>query len=222
LDSSLPGSEDAELDEIDRALIALSVTQPSTATTDLHIHETHSVRNSGFVMAPEDLLAVESRFLNTMNEMRKLFGNVVLESFEQPEGDGVGRRRDRRRETIDLGRALTGRYSPASKGQSLSGHTLRKNALMQGKEEWPRAPSGGLGMELSKQLPSGSTLYRIVRNSAYQDVQRQFDICVESMDPQRLIELLQYNRKFGCLLPLIQLEKLTARSVSHIDFTSGL
>ena len=64
---------------------------------------------------------------------------------------------------------------------------------MQAKDEWPRAPSGGLGMEMVDKLPDGSIEYRLVHNSSYQDVQRQFDMCVESMDPQRLIHLLQYN-----------------------------
>lgn len=48
-------------------------------------------------------------------------------------------------------------------------------------------------MEIVEKLPLGETLYRIVHNTAYQDVQRQFDLCVESMDPQRLIHHLQYN-----------------------------
>jgi hypothetical protein len=66
---------------------------------------------------------------------------------------------------------------------------------MQGKEEWPRAPSGGLGMEVVKKLPLDVTEYKLVHNTAYKGVQFEFDICVESMEPQRMIELLQYNRK---------------------------
>ncbi|RAK88158.1 DUF654-domain-containing protein [Aspergillus costaricaensis CBS 115574] len=48
-------------------------------------------------------------------------------------------------------------------------------------------------MELVEKLQNGSTMYKIVHNSSYTDVQRQFDMCVESMDPQRMIHLLQYN-----------------------------
>ncbi|RAL09508.1 transcriptional repressor TCF25 family protein [Aspergillus homomorphus CBS 101889] len=64
---------------------------------------------------------------------------------------------------------------------------------MQGRDEWPRAPSGGLGMELVEKRPDGNTVYKILHNAAYTDVQRQFELCVESMDPQRMIHLLQYN-----------------------------
>lgn len=184
--------EDAELDEIDRALKDLATYSQPSADTGFSA-KSQASRDTSFPKTTDELLAVEPKFLNATNEMRRLFGNVVLESFDQPADAGTGRRRDRNREMVDLGRALTGRYSPASRGQSLAGVTLRRNMLMQGKDEWPRAPSGGLGMELVEKQPLGDTLYRIVHNAAYQDVQRQFDLCVESMDPQRLIQHLQYN-----------------------------
>jgi tetratricopeptide (TPR) repeat protein len=189
-------AEEKDLDEIDRALRELSTTQhPAVITGDPSL-TTPGGQNIRFAKSLEELLAIDPKSLNAMNEMRKLFGNVVMESFDQPGNTGSGRRRERQTEMVDLGRALTGRYSPASRGQSLAGVTLRKNILMQGKDEWPRAPSGGLGMELVEKLPTGNSIYKIVHNAAYRDVQMQFDICVESMDPQRLIHLLQYNREF--------------------------
>ncbi|KAJ5973854.1 hypothetical protein N7481_011064 [Penicillium waksmanii] len=178
-----------DLDEIDRALKDLS-TGEDPSNTALSV-STKEGRTDLFPKTTDELLGVESKFLNATNEMRRLFGNVVLENFDQPAE--TGRRRDRNRETIDLSQALSGRYSPASRGQSLAGVTLRRNVLMQGKDEWPRAPSGGLGMVNAEKLPSGDFLYRIVHNSGYEDVQRQFELCVESMDPQRLISHLQYN-----------------------------
>ncbi|EAL88396.1 hypothetical protein KXV27_006013 [Aspergillus fumigatus] len=169
---------DDELDEIDRALKELAVESKGTDSQKAAAVPPENVRGASFPRTPEELLSIEPKFLNAMNEMRRLFGNVVLESFD--EETGTGRRRDRNREMVDMGRALTGT-------------TQRRNVLMQGKDEWPRAPSGGLGMELVEKLPSGATKYQIVHNSAYTDVQRQFDMCVESMDPQRMIHLLQYN-----------------------------
>ncbi|KAL5337032.1 transcriptional repressor TCF25-domain-containing protein [Aspergillus crustosus] len=181
-------SENKELDEIDRALKELAVQSQGEQNAQFSEPNVHD----SFPKTPDDLLSIDSKSLNATNEMRKLFGNVVLENFDQTES-GSGRRRDRAQETVDLGRALTGRYSPASRGQSLAGVTQRRNILFQGKDEWPRAPSGGLGMELVTFLPNGATTYRVVHNSGYQDIQRQFDLCVESMDPQRMIQLLQYN-----------------------------
>ncbi|KAJ5130735.1 uncharacterized protein N7515_006774 [Penicillium bovifimosum] len=184
-------SNDVELDEIDIALKELSTSgHPSNGAG---LSTTEHNRNASFPHTTNELLGVEPKFLNATNEMRRLFGNVVLENFDQAADNGAGRRRDRNRQMIDLAQALSGKYSPASRGQSLAGATQRRNVLMQGKDEWPRAPSGGLGMETVEKLPSGETLYRLVHNTAYQDVQRQFDLCVESMDPQRMIGHLQYN-----------------------------
>ncbi|KAL1886147.1 hypothetical protein Plec18167_000076 [Paecilomyces lecythidis] len=192
-EDSRPETDDAELDEIDKALKELSAGQgPSAAANESAVNLENS-QKTPFPKTADELLSIEPKFLNAVNEMRKLFGNVALESFDQPAGTGTGRRRDRNREMVDLGRALTGAYSPASRGQSLAGVALRRNVLMQGKDEWPRAPSGGLGMEVVEKLPNGATVYKILHNPSYEDVQRQFDMCVESMDPQRLIHLLQYN-----------------------------
>lgn len=181
-------SNDKDLDDIDRVLKELAV--QSKGETAVETPE--RTLDDSFPRIPEDFLHIDSKSLNATNEMRKLFGNVVLENFDQADS-GSGRRRDRARETIDLGRALTGRYSPASRGQSLAGVTQRRNILFQAKDEWPRAPSGGLGMELTESLTNGAAIYKFLHNTAYQDVQRQFDLCVESMDPQRMIHLLQYN-----------------------------
>jgi hypothetical protein len=200
---------DDELDEIDRALKDLATDGQlpvgGAATTN-------NIQDASFPKTTDELLAVDPKFLNATNEMKRLFGNVVLENFDQP-AEGTGRRRDRNRETVDLGRALTGRYSPASRGQSLAGVTLRRNILMQGKDEWPRAPSGGLGMELEEKLASGVTLYRIVHNAGYQDVQRQFELCVESMDPQRLIHHLQYNPYH--ISTLLQVSEIAKHQSDH-------
>lgn len=143
---------EADLDEIDRALKDLSTGGPSSVGTSL---SSRPPPEASFPKTTSELLGIEPKFLNATNEMRRLFGNVVLENFDQPADTGTGRRRDRNRQMIDLAQALTGRYSPASRGQSLAGVTLRRNILMQGKDEWPRAPSGGLGMETVEKLPSG-------------------------------------------------------------------
>ena len=143
------------------------------------------------------LLSVETKHLNALNEMKRLFGDVVLERDGDDAGPAVpARRRGRGPRQVDLGGALAGRNSPVSRGQGLAGLALRRNVFMQGKEEWPKATAGGLGMEVVSKERDSTTQYRFVHNTAYQDVQRQFESCVESMDPQRMIQLLQFNRKF--------------------------
>lgn len=178
-----------QLDEIDLALKSLSTTSkngadvPPAAKIDeanLHLYR---------------LLAVESKHLNALNEMKRLFGNVVLENEDEAGAAAGPPRRRGRVQNLDLGGALAGRHSPASRGQGLAGLALRRNPFILGKEEWPKATSGGLGMELVEKLEDGTSEFRFVHNTIYQDVQRQFETCVESMDPQRMIGLLQYNRK---------------------------
>jgi hypothetical protein len=48
-------------------------------------------------------------------------------------------------------------------------------------------------MEVEAKRADGTVLYRFVHNRAYQEVQSQFDIAVESMDPNRLVVMLQQN-----------------------------
>jgi len=170
-------------DEIDVALASLSMKSQDGS------YAMTNVRQDDSKLDLCRLLAIESKHLNAINEMKRLFGNIMTED-ETPSPD---RRRGRGPQTLDLGAALTARYSPLSKGQGLSGLALRRNVFMNGKEEWPKAPSGGLGMELDEKDKDGIKHYRFVHNTAYQDVQRQFESCVESMDPQRMISMLQFN-----------------------------
>ena len=135
------------------------------------------------------LLEVESKHLNALNEMKRLFGNITIED-ESPQ---PANQRGRGPTHLDLGGALSARYSPVSRGQGLAGLSLRRNVFMTGKEQWPKATSGGLGMELDRKDSDGTKHYRFVHNTAYQDVQRQFQSCVESLDPQRMIQMLQFN-----------------------------
>lgn len=142
-------------DEIDAALASLRV-----KSQDGSYAITHTKVDESKVQLCR-LLAVESKHLNAVNEMKRLFGNIMTED-ESPTPNN--RRRDRGPQQLDLGAALTARYSPLSKGQGLSGLALRRNVFISGKEEWPKAPSGGLGMEMVRQLRSSLFRYQIDQN----------------------------------------------------------
>ncbi|DAA76004.1 TPA_exp: Nulp1-pending protein [Trichophyton benhamiae CBS 112371] len=190
-EANTPETQALEVDEIDLALEALALKHPTPEDQNVQPgRDLHGSSEQGLCA----LLEVDAKKLIAMNEMKRLFGNAAVESRTSPSDSLPGnRRRERNRRALDLGAALTGRYSPASRGQDLSGVALRKNVLMQGKAEWPKATSGGLGMEVVQKSPTGVVEYEILHNTAYKDVQRQFDMCVESMQPERMIELLQYN-----------------------------
>lgn len=179
--------QQAQMDEIDLALLSLK--EKKTDAIEKNDEQTRPGEDLEHLYL---VLGTDTKYLNALNEMKRLFGNAVLEG-ETPEP--AGRRRGRGAQQVDLGGALAGRNSPISRGQGLAGLALRRNVLMLGKEEWPKATSGGLGMEVVEKAWDLTTEYRFVHNSSYQDVQRQFESCVDSMDPQRMIQLLQFNRK---------------------------
>ena len=213
-----PAAKKSQLDEIDLALKSLSTTSKDRADVPL----TAKIDEANLQLYR--LLAVESKHLNALNEMKRLFGNVVLENEDEaPAAAAAGPPRRRGRvQNLDLGGALAGRHSPASRGQGLAGLALRRNPFILGKEEWPKATSGGLGMELVEKLEDGTIEFRFVHNTIYQNVQRQFQTCVESMDPQRMITLLQYNRK--TLFNLHEFGTCTnhGNSVPHLHLTPSI
>lgn len=179
--------KDDELDEIDKALKDLSTNgdASTTATTTSGLNH--------------ELLAIDSTHLHAQNEMRRLFGRSALEDRDedqqQPNAANMGgNRRQQRQMQRDIGLAQALRnQGPGGRAGGLSQMALKRNIFVQGKDDWPNATSGGLGMEVEEKRPDGTILYRFVHNEAYQEVQAQFDIAVESMDPNRLILMLQQH-----------------------------
>jgi hypothetical protein len=95
---------------------------------------------------------------------------------------------------VDLETALKGHHAP---GKGLSELTLRRNPLIQGKDDWPKGTTGGLTMEMvDNKAPDGTIEFRFVHDKTYQALQSAFHGYVEMGDPQNLIGLLTRNRKF--------------------------
>lgn len=118
---------------------------------------------------------------------------------------------------MGLAQALRGQGAGAGRSGGLAAMALRRNIFIQGKEEWPVATGGGLGMEVEEKRSDGTILYRFVHNRGYQDVQSQFESCVESMDPNRLILLLQHNPYH--ISTLLQVSEIAKQERDHA--TSG-
>ncbi|GME65368.1 Basic helix-loop-helix Nulp1-type [Neofusicoccum parvum] len=198
----------SELDEIDLALQSLRVGKSDA--------QTKSAEESAADAAAQELyklLAIDTQNLHAQNEMRKLFGRAALErADDEPAG---GRRRGRGAQQLGLAQAVAARNMPG--GQGLASLGLRRNIFIQGKEEWPRATSGGLGMEIVEKRADGTVEYRFIHSTAYQDVQRQFESCVASMDPNRLVQLLQFNPYH--ISTLLQVSEIAKQERDHA--TSG-
>ncbi|KAH7030456.1 transcriptional repressor TCF25-domain-containing protein [Macrophomina phaseolina] len=199
----------SELDEIDLALQSLRVGKVED--------QAKSADESAADIAAQELyklLAVETQSLHAQNEMRKLFGRAALENRMDNEPAG-GRRRGRGAQQLGLAQAVAARNMPG--GQGLASLGLRRNIFIQGKEEWPRATSGGLGMEIVEKRTDGTVEYRFIHSTTYQDVQRQFESCVASMDPNRLVQLLQFNPYH--ISTLLQVSEIAKQERDHA--TSG-
>jgi hypothetical protein len=207
-----------EMDEIDRALKELSTRQPVTSEKNAEIAEETGLGDpEGFWEAPATkLLGIDSRHLNPVNEMKSLFGNIALEGSST--GRASPRAPQRQREQnqqggVDLGTALRGRYSLASKGRELGALAHRRNVFVQGHEDWPLGTSGGLSMELDKNNTAFGKHFSIVHNNAYMDVQREFQLCVESMQAENMIKLLMLNPYH--IATLLQVSEIAKHQGDH-------
>jgi len=139
------------------------------------------------------LLSTSTQHLKVAHEMRNLFGKAAVEAHEDPAERRARQRQNRQAREIDLETLLKGQHKP---GKGLAELTLRRNPLIQGKDDWPKATTGGLTMEMvDDKAPDGTIEFRFVHDKSYQAVQVTFQGLVEMGDPQNLIGLLTRNRK---------------------------
>lgn len=172
----------SDLDEIDQALLALKLTANGRPVDDTEQQDAVSAEKQQLFQ----VLGIDNQHLHAANEMKKLFGRAALQATDEE-----ARPRQRGGPQGGIAAAIAGRNAPGNRNLASIG--LRRNIFIQGKEEWPRATSGGLGMEIVDKRADGSVEYRFVHNGMYQEVQRQFQICVGGMDPERMIQLLHHN-----------------------------
>lgn len=175
-------------DEIDAALRALKVQGEPSSTENVLPNSIDSSLEEAC-----KLLSIEIQNLNVGNEMKRLFGRAAFDvDDEQPQarsqrgvttGDRAG-----------LADIVAGKN--AIGGAGLPSVMRRRNILMQGKEEWPKSPGSGLGMEIVERRPGDIIEFRFTHNKTYQNAQREFDACVRSMDPAIMVNCLRFNRTF--------------------------
>jgi hypothetical protein len=195
-------------DEIDAALRELNIRQASKPFAA-----------SQPALDPEyervcKLLGVNSQRLKVANEMRNLFGRTAVDNHDDaggPVGRGARRRQRVRNQPVDLETALRGQHAP---GKGLSELTLRRNSFIQGKDEWPKATTGGLTMSVTG-LPTedGIQEFKYEHDHNYQQIQQAFRAFVEMGDPQNLIGFLIRNRKSPS--PFLEVLLLIKDSLSY-------
>ena len=195
---------DSGLDEIDQALLALKVTPSGKKGAEEEPLQPAISEESQQLYAA---LSIDTAHLHAANEMKKLFGRTALQHADDDE--------PRQRGAQGIAARVNGRNQPGSR---LTGLSLRRNIFVQGKEEWPRATSGGLGMEIVAKHDDGTVEYRFVHNTSYQETQRQFLVCVASYDPERMIQLLHTNPyHISTLLQVSEIAKQQRDNASASD-----
>ena len=167
----------AKEDELDHALRLLNLkpsssipkpgtSQPTTIDTDLLT-----------------LLKIDPKNLDASQEMRRLFGRAAMDTSDEGggRGRGAGTPRGARR-----GAQRSGVVPSAQGGRGIM---MKKTLFAQPKATWPNAGSGGLGMALVEHGHDAGVgekgvegcEFKFVHGTGYQDVQRQFMMCVMSM-----------------------------------------
>lgn len=204
------------IDEIDAALKELSTKHGDSAQSGLTASGVDAAQDE-----VSQLLSIDTNHLHAQNEMRRLFGRAAL---EQQDDDGApaenanlaGNRRQQRQQA-GLAQALRRQQGQGGRSGGLASLALRRNIFIEGKEEWPLATGGGLGMEVAAKRQDGTVEYRYIHSRAYQDIQSQFQSCVASMDPNRLVVLLQHNPYH--ISTLLQVSEIARTERDHT--TSG-
>ncbi|KAF2004915.1 DUF654-domain-containing protein [Amniculicola lignicola CBS 123094] len=198
------------LDDIDRALLALDLTRNKSATESAHLTSAISEE----LQHVYSVLSIDPQHLQAANEMRKLFGRSAVQN-DNNDDEPRARARGHGHQVAGVAAAIAQR----GVGPRNLSTIQRRNIFIPGKEEWPQAPSGGLGMELVGRRENGTAEYRFVHSSAYQSIQKQFMTCVASMDPERMIQLLHYNPyHISTLLQVSEIAKQQRDNASAGDF----
>lgn len=198
-----------DMDEIDRALKELSTKNHENMDLDIRVTE-HDI----WLKEATKLLAIDTKNLNPVNEMKSLFGNIALEGSSSPARSQRRREQEQAQQGgLDLGTALSGRQCVGTKGKELGPLAHRRNVFMQGKEDWPGATSGGLSMEHEKDEASLEKKYNIMHDKYYQETQVMFMQCVQTMEPQNLIGLLR-NKPYH-IATLLQVSEIAKVQGDH-------
>jgi hypothetical protein len=190
-----------EEDDIDIALRSLAKAKSAGKERPTNTKEVEDLALDPETEGMCRLLSIESQYLHVRNEMRQLFGRETIEADRRPAQQARQRRQ---------------RGAPQAAGQGFPALSLRRNIFISGKEEWPRATTGGLGMEIVVDGGEhGISEYRFIHSTAYQDAQRQYEIAVASMDPNRLAVLMQQNPYH--IATVLQISEITKHEGSHAD-----
>ncbi|KAJ6833738.1 transcription factor 25 [Iris pallida] len=192
-------SKPPEEDSLDSFLEDMSIdTKPSPSTgTD------EGRRRNGSGGPSSTVLLVDPKFLKAENELRKIFGSKVVNSFEnQGGGGGAG-----------AGSSRTAR------GGRRAGHNPRRTILVTPSDFWARW-DGTLSMELIE-TKDGIHYFRYVHSSAYDHAQQAFEAAKAINDLNAIGGILRhYPYHIDSLLTFAEVFKFSGEHQSSADAIS--
>lgn len=185
---STPAIEEESVDEMLERLVLENEESASTSDT-LTVPD----------IDPFEILVVDPRYLRAEDELRRIFGSKVINAVEKG-GDGVGMLGGRKRQQPHGG----GRVS------------LKKTLLVTPHDHWPR-PEGGLSMECID-TKDGVNFFRYAFSSSYQEVQKKYEECSASHDPNTIVMLVnQHPYHIDSLLTLAEVYRRMGESQRSAD-----
>ncbi|KAK2979089.1 hypothetical protein RJ640_022571 [Escallonia rubra] len=156
---------DVKLENLSLEVVSSSQPGPSKAKP-----ANVNVGNSLMKQCRSSILQVDPKLLNAENELRRIFGSKVVNSFEKSHQAGSSRQ-------IHGGRR--------------GSHNHRKTVLVPLSDHWPRW-DGSLSMELLD-TSDGYHYFRYVHSSSYSQAQSTFEAAKAIHDLNGIASILQYH-----------------------------
>lgn len=144
------------------------------------------------------ILQVDPRFLSAENELRRIFGSKVVNSFERSHQAGSSRQ---------------------IRGGRRGSHNHRKTILVSPSDHWPRW-DGSLSMELLENR-DGYNCFKYVHSSTYSQAQRAFEAAKAIHDLNGIASiLLYYPYNIDSLITLAEYFKFSGELQMSTDATA--
>ncbi|XP_076920047.1 uncharacterized protein LOC143581060 [Bidens hawaiensis] len=145
-----------------------------------------------------NILQVDPKFLSADNELRRIFGSKVVNSFEKSNQAGSSRQGRSGRRVM---------------------HSYKKTIIISPSEHWPRW-DGSLSMELIENK-NGCNYFRYVHSSTYSIAQRQFEAAKSAHDLNTIASiLLHHPYHIDSLITLAEYFKFSGELQMSADATA--
>ncbi|KAD3642017.1 hypothetical protein R6Q59_004639 [Mikania micrantha] len=187
-----------DADSLDLVLKDLSLEVDSFGGQNQPLKKKSESVNGAGKRCTTNILQVDPKFLSADNELRRIFGSKVVNSFEKSNQAGSSRQNRSGRRVI---------------------HLYKKTNIISPSEHWPRW-DGSLSMELLENK-NGYNYFRYVHSSTYILAQKQFEAAKSSHDLNTIASiLLHHPYHLDSLITLAEYFKFSGELQMSADATA--